>query len=104
MNEKLPCKIVNTLNKMFIFGGRKKRLKKPKLTKKEIETLNWGEIEKRLGIESSKEPPRKIKMKIMQDSVFARECKWFSNKDIEKWLKKEDKILKSFNRTFKKLS
>jgi len=37
----------------------------------------------------------------MQDSVFARECKWFTKKDIEKWLKKEDKILASYNNTFK---
>jgi 5-enolpyruvylshikimate-3-phosphate synthase len=84
-------------------GIRKKKLKsrKYKLTKKELHSLNWGEIEKRLGIDSSEEPPKKIKMKIMQDSVFARECEWFSNKDIKNWLKKGDKILESFHRTFR---
>lgn len=82
---------------IFSFHSRKRK----QLTKEEINTLNWGEIERRLGIDASEEPSKIIKAKIMQDSVFARECKWFTKKDIEKWLKKEDKILASYNNTFK---
>lgn len=87
---------------MFMFGGRRKlHSKKSKLTKREINTLNWGEIEKRLGIDSSKEPSAHIKRKIIHDSIFARECEWFSKEDIERWKQKEEKILKQYEHILK---
>lgn len=95
-------KDIHTLLSLYsIFNIRVK--KKPKLTEEEIKTLNWGEIERRLGIDASEEPSKKMKLKIIKDSVFARECKWFTKKDMAKWLKQGDKILKSFNQTFKRV-
>jgi len=102
LHDNIFILLITTLD-MYIFGGVNifHSKKREQLTEKEINTLNWGEIEKRLGIDSSKEPSKEIKIKIIQDSVFARECKWFTKKDIEKWISNEDKILNSFKQTYK---
>ena len=102
LHDNIFILLMTTLD-MYIFGGVRifHPKKKKQLTKEEIDTLNWGEIEKRLGIDSSKEPPKRIKMKIIHDSIFARECHWFSKDDIEEWKHKGDKILKEYNSIIK---
>jgi len=71
---------------------------KYKLTEEDLRNLNWGKIEKEAGIDVTKEPSYEIKHKIIKGSVFARECKWITNKYLEKEKKRGRKALKEFCR------